>query len=78
MSSQAISTLPNAPSSSSSLPASNAAAETTKPKPCCVCKEEKQARDECMLFSRSDEPQEDCRSMVDKYKICMKGYGFTI
>ena len=47
-------------------------------KPCCVCKDEKAQRDECMLFSRSDDPQEDCKSMVMKYKDCMAGYGFKI
>ncbi|TID16835.1 ATP-dependent RNA helicase ROK1 [Venturia nashicola] len=45
-------------------------------KPCCVCKDEKSARDECMLFSRSDNPQEECQSMVEKYKVCMRGFGF--
>jgi cytochrome c oxidase assembly protein subunit 17 len=49
-----------------------------KVKPCCVCKDEKAQRDECMLFSRSDDPQEDCKSMVMKYKECMSGYGFKI
>ena len=46
--------------------------------PCCVCKDEKSRRDECMLFSRSDDPQEDCKSMVAQYKDCMAGYGFKI
>jgi cytochrome c oxidase assembly protein subunit 17 len=31
-----------------------------------------------MLFSRSDDPQEDCKGMVQKYRECMKGYGFKI
>ena len=47
-------------------------------KPCCVCKEEKAARDECMLFSKSNDPQGDCQSMVEKYRSCMQGYGFSI
>ncbi|KAL8911532.1 MAG: hypothetical protein Q9172_007657 [Xanthocarpia lactea] len=51
---------------------------STKVKPCCVCKDEKSARDECMLFSNSDDPQKDCQSMVDKYRSCMRGFGFTI
>ncbi|KAI4223075.1 MAG: hypothetical protein L6R36_005677 [Xanthoria steineri] len=51
---------------------------STKVKPCCVCKDEKSARDECMLFSNSDDPQKDCEGMVDKYRSCMKGFGFTI
>ncbi|KAI4265660.1 MAG: hypothetical protein L6R38_009256 [Xanthoria sp. 2 TBL-2021] len=51
---------------------------STKVKPCCVCKDEKSARDECMLFSNSDDPQKDCEGMVDKYRSCMRGFGFTI
>jgi cytochrome c oxidase assembly protein subunit 17 len=31
-----------------------------------------------MLFSRSDDPQEDCKGMVVRYKECMAGYGFKI
>ncbi|KAF2859149.1 hypothetical protein K470DRAFT_109991 [Piedraia hortae CBS 480.64] len=49
-----------------------------KVKPCCVCKEEKNSRDECMLFSRAADPQEECKPLVDKYRACMKGYGFEI
>lgn len=51
---------------------------TTKPKPCCVCKEEKAARDDCMLFSNAADPQEDCIDKVKAYKACMKGFGFDI
>ncbi|KZZ91665.1 Cytochrome c oxidase copper chaperone [Ascosphaera apis ARSEF 7405] len=55
------------------------AQSSNKPKPCCVCKEEKQARDDCMLFSRSDDPaKEDCKSAVEKYKACMAGFGFQV
>ncbi|KAI9760732.1 MAG: Glucosyltransferase-like protein [Chaenotheca gracillima] len=46
-------------------------------KPCCVCKDEKAQRDECMLFSDGD-AQENCRSTIDKYKSCMAGYGFKL
>ncbi|KAF1986126.1 hypothetical protein K402DRAFT_421349 [Aulographum hederae CBS 113979] len=49
-----------------------------KVKPCCVCKDEKAARDECMLFSNAPDPQQDCQNMVTKYKSCMAGFGFTI
>ncbi|KAF2158011.1 putative copper chaperone for respiratory chain complex IV [Myriangium duriaei CBS 260.36] len=49
-----------------------------KYKPCCVCKDEKAARDECMLFSNSADPQKECQDMVSRYKTCMKGYGFNI
>lgn len=47
-------------------------------KPCCVCKDEKAARDECMLFSTAKDPQVACATMVDKYKSCMAGFGFNL
>ncbi|THC98468.1 hypothetical protein EYZ11_002053 [Aspergillus tanneri] len=46
--------------------------------PCCVCKEEKTARDDCMLFSKSDDPTQECKSMIDQYKSCMAGFGFKV
>ncbi|KAH7124159.1 cytochrome C oxidase copper chaperone-domain-containing protein [Dendryphion nanum] len=49
-----------------------------KPRPCCVCTEEKSKRDECMLFSNADDAQKDCADLVTKYKDCMAGYGFKI
>jgi len=49
-----------------------------KVKPCCVCKEEKASRDECMLFSNAKDPQKDCASTVDKYKSCMASFGFSL
>jgi len=66
------------PSTPSNLASNLKPAEGEKVKPCCVCKDEKSARDECMLFSRADDPQEDCKSLVGKYKDCMAGYGFKI
>ncbi|KAF7559550.1 hypothetical protein G7046_g4602 [Stylonectria norvegica] len=57
-----------------------AAAATTepasKPRPCCVCKDEKAKRDECMLFSTAKDPAADCKSLVEQYRTCMKGFGF--
>lgn len=51
-----------------------------RPKPCCVCKDEKAARDECLLFN--DVNQETgilkCKELIDKYKTCMKSYGFDV
>ncbi|KAK0656707.1 cysteine alpha-hairpin motif superfamily [Cercophora newfieldiana] len=64
-----------------SAPAAQAvstSAEASKPKPCCVCKEEKAKRDECMLFSKAADPQKDCLSTIDLYKSCMLGFGFKI
>ena len=51
---------------------------TTKVKPCCVCKDEKAARDECMLFSQSDDPAKECGTLVGQYRSCMAGFGFNI
>ncbi|KAF2705110.1 COX17 protein [Pleomassaria siparia CBS 279.74] len=63
-----------------SIPAKIAtpAGDAKKPKPCCVCLDEKAKRDECMLFSTSDNAQTECADLVTKYKDCMAGYGFKI
>ncbi|ODQ81163.1 hypothetical protein BABINDRAFT_160560 [Babjeviella inositovora NRRL Y-12698] len=45
-----------------------------KPKPCCVCKDEKAVRDECLLFNGQESGK--CDSLIEKYKVCMKGFGF--
>ncbi|BFZ64530.1 telomere binding protein [Saitoella coloradoensis] len=58
------------------MPAPSEAPVENKPKPCCVCKEEKQRRDECMLFSEKGE--EDCKPVIEQYKTCMAGFGFKI
>ncbi|KAF4455421.1 cytochrome c oxidase assembly protein subunit 17 [Fusarium austroafricanum] len=50
----------------------------SKPKPCCVCKDEKAKRDECMLFSDAKDPAADCKSLVDQYRSCMSGFGFQV
>ncbi|CAG82262.2 cysteine alpha-hairpin motif superfamily [Yarrowia lipolytica] len=47
-----------------------------KPKPCCVCKDEKAARDECLLFNGVD--SDKCKPLISAYKECMKGFGFDI
>ena len=43
-----------------------------------MCKDEKAARDECMLFSNAKDPQKDCAPTIEKYKLCMKGFGFEL
>ncbi|KAJ5114860.1 hypothetical protein NUU61_000619 [Penicillium alfredii] len=53
-------------------------AQTDKPKPCCVCKPEKTARDDCMLFSKSDDPTQECKLTIEQYKTCMAGFGFKV
>ncbi|KAF1811180.1 hypothetical protein P152DRAFT_474797 [Eremomyces bilateralis CBS 781.70] len=50
-----------------------------KVKPCCVCTDEKSARDECMLFSQSSDPgNRECKDLVSRYRICMAGFGFQV
>ncbi|ESZ92809.1 cytochrome c oxidase copper chaperone protein [Sclerotinia borealis F-4128] len=78
MSSSAISMPTSATSANMAADPKPAGEASAKPKPCCVCKDEKAARDECMLFSTAKEPQEACASMVDKYKSCMAGFGFIL
>ncbi|TQS37251.1 hypothetical protein Golomagni_02285 [Golovinomyces magnicellulatus] len=51
---------------------------TERVKPCCVCKDEKASRDNCMLFSSSTEAQQDCAESIEKYKRCMASYGFKL
>ncbi|KAM3445769.1 hypothetical protein NHJ13734_000222 [Beauveria thailandica] len=66
---------------SSAAPAAAAASTTedaSRPKPCCVCKDEKAKRDKCMLFSGAQDPQADCQSFVQQYKSCMLGYGYKV
>ncbi|RYP74393.1 hypothetical protein DL771_003060 [Monosporascus sp. 5C6A] len=76
MASQAAS-IPSLTSKAEARPAVNADA-ASKPKPCCVCKEEKSKRDECMLFSKSANPASECRTTIDQYKSCMAGFGFQV
>ncbi|KAK9362704.1 cysteine alpha-hairpin motif superfamily [Lipomyces starkeyi] len=47
-----------------------------RPKPCCVCIDEKVARDECMLMSAEGTSQ--CAELIQNYKACMKGFGFNV
>jgi len=53
-------------------------AAPAKVKPCCVCLDQKAKRDECMLFSTSNDAQKECADLVGQYKQCMAGYGFKI
>jgi len=77
MASQAI-TMPTATGANLGADLKPAGEACVKVKPCCVCKEEKTTRDECMLFSNSSNPQKDCATTIDKYKSCMAGFGFNL
>ncbi|KAK6454636.1 cytochrome c oxidase assembly protein/Cu2+ chaperone [Scheffersomyces xylosifermentans] len=46
----------------------------SKPKPCCVCLDEKSKRDECLLFNGQESGK--CDELIKGYKVCMKGFGF--
>ncbi|EAW09362.1 copper metallochaperone COX17 [Aspergillus clavatus NRRL 1] len=61
-----------------SAPAATESTPAEKPKPCCVCKAEKTARDDCMLFSKTDDPTQECKPLIEQYKACMAGYGFKV
>ncbi|CDO54359.1 similar to Saccharomyces cerevisiae YLL009C COX17 Copper metallochaperone that transfers copper to Sco1p and Cox11p for eventual delivery to cytochrome c oxidase [Geotrichum candidum] len=50
--------------------------EPVKVKPCCVCTDEKSLRDECLLFNGQESGK--CNELIEKYKVCMKGYGFNV
>ncbi|KAL3427600.1 COX17 protein [Phlyctema vagabunda] len=73
-----ISALSSATATSGNLGSDLKPQASSGPKPCCVCKEEKATRDECMLFSNAKDPQKDCASTIDKYRSCMKGFGFDL
>ncbi|KAI9722701.1 MAG: hypothetical protein M1812_001632 [Candelaria pacifica] len=80
MSTSAVNSMPTTPATAANMgsdlkPPGSASANV---KPCCVCKDEKAARDECMLFSNSDDAQKECQGMVEKYRSCMAGYGFKL
>ncbi|OAA73211.1 cytochrome c oxidase copper chaperone protein [Cordyceps fumosorosea ARSEF 2679] len=63
----------------SAAPAASTSSDSaSRPKPCCVCKDEKAKRDECMLFSTAKDPQADCQSLVQQYKTCMLGFGYKV
>jgi cytochrome c oxidase assembly protein subunit 17 len=77
MASQAI-TMPSFNPGAKDTVAATSDAAASKPKPCCVCKDEKSKRDECMLFSTAADPQKDCQSTIDQYRSCMAGFGFKV
>ncbi|KAL7266832.1 Cytochrome c oxidase copper chaperone [Rhizina undulata] len=74
-----MSNVPTFPSNAQACPVpENVALKTTNngPKPCCVCKDEKAARDECFLLN--DDGDKQCKDQIAAYKSCMAGFGFKI
>lgn len=59
-------------------PHNNPVLTTVANQPCCVCKDEKAKRDECMLFSSAPDPSKDCLPTILQYKSCMEGFGFKV
>ncbi|EER34432.1 conserved hypothetical protein [Candida tropicalis MYA-3404] len=49
--------------------------QESKPKPCCVCIDERKKRDECTLLKGIE--SDDCKPIIEQYKACMNSYGFT-
>lgn len=45
-----------------------------KLKPCCVCLETKKARDECIIQNG----EENCHTLIEAHKICLRNLGFEI
>ncbi|KAI2473663.1 cytochrome C oxidase copper chaperone-domain-containing protein [Annulohypoxylon bovei var. microspora] len=73
--------MPSISSKSEAKPAVGSGSDAramSKPKPCCVCKDEKSKRDECMLFSKTNDPTSDCKTTIDQYRSCMAGFGFQV
>ncbi|KAJ4372157.1 Cytochrome c oxidase copper chaperone [Neocucurbitaria cava] len=53
-------------------------ADFKTPEAAAPAKVKKAKRDECMLFSTSNDAQKECATLVDQYRQCMAGYGFKI
>lgn len=43
-------------------------------KPCCVCKETKNRRDECIVLNG----EESCGTFIEAHKECLRKHGFQI
>ena len=42
--------------------------------PCCVCKETKKIRDECIMFKS----EQECLKEIENHKKCLMEYGFKV
>jgi cytochrome c oxidase assembly protein subunit 17 len=45
-----------------------------KKMPCCVCKEERSVRDECVLLNG----EEKCSKFIEAHKACLRKEGFDV
>ncbi len=48
--------------------------KTEKLRPCCVCKETKEIRDNCIF----EKGEESCLKFIEEHNKCLKDYGFII
>ncbi len=48
--------------------------QTKKKGICCVCKETKSVRDECILFKS----EESCKKEIQNHIDCLKSHGFSL
>lgn len=56
---------------------SNKTEETPKKKhPCCVCKDTRRIRDECVATHGMDFPK--CLKLIEEHKQCMRDEGFNV
>ena len=56
------------------MPEGNGKKEEKKLKPCCACPETKKVRDECVI----EKGEENCKSLIEAHKECMRKLGFKI
>ncbi|CAH4030219.1 unnamed protein product [Pieris brassicae] len=66
----------NASAKSAEIPELPPSANVEKPKlkPCCACPETKRARDACII----ENGEEECGSLIEEHKACMRKMGFNI
>ena len=47
-----------------------------RPKPCCICLDEKKVRDECMF--EHEDGMTACRDLIEAHRKCMAGFGYKV
>jgi len=48
--------------------------EEKKLRPCCVCKDTRQTRDDCVFYNG----EEKCSGFIEAHKKCLRAHGFKI
>lgn len=62
------------PTSSTTTSTPTTTDEKPKCKPCCVCKDTREARDKCMI----ENEEEACRDLILAHQECMRKNGFKV